>query len=65
MKLSDMAMLDPEEEGAEDVDADGAAVFEDAASEAFEAAKAGDKGAFSAALKSAVEACVADYMSEE
>ena len=64
MKLSDLAMAGPEEEEAEDLD-EGGDGFEEAASEAFDLFKQGKKSEAAAALKSAVEMCVADYMAEE
>lgn len=64
MRLSDMAMAEPEEDVPDDVDED-AGGFEDAAAEAFELAAKGKKTEAAAALKSAIELCVADYMAEE
>lgn len=59
-----MAMMEPEEEGDEGL-SDGAGLFEDAAVEAFELFKQGKKSEAAAALKGAIESCVADYMAEE
>ncbi len=67
MKLSEAALGaalgEPDEPDGEDLG--GEAVFDDAAAEAFAAAKSGDQAAFSAALKGAIEACVADYMGSD
>ena len=65
MKLSDMAMMDPEEDLEEDASESGEGLFEDAAVEAFELFKKGKKAEAAASLKAAIEACVADYMAEE
>ena len=69
MKLADMALaLDDEADGDEpeaEPEAEDAGAFEEAAGEAFELFKQGKKAEASAALKGAIESCVADYMAEE
>ncbi len=65
MKLSDMAMLEPEEDMEGEEAEAGEGLFEDAAVEAFELFKQGKKSEAAAALKGAIESCVADYMAEE
>ncbi len=64
MKLSDMALEEPE--GEEDfAEGEDAPAFEEAATDAFELFKKGDKAGAAAALKGAIELCVADYMAED
>ena len=63
MKLSDLAMDDMDEGADEAIDASG--MFEDAAIEAFDLFKQGKKSEAAAALKGAIESCVADYMADE
>lgn len=55
--------LPAEEEDEASEDSSGA--FEAAAGDAFELYKKGDKAGAAAALKGAIEMCVADYMAEE
>lgn len=56
-----MALEEPE--AADDEGGDG--LFEDAAGQALDLLDKGDKAGAVAALKSAVEACVADYMASD
>lgn len=66
MKLAELALSDAAEEPeGEAEEADGAGMFEDAAMEAFELYQKGDKKAAVAALKWAIESCVADYMADD
>lgn len=66
MKLSDLAMSDEEKDMPEEErDESGSDVFEDAAVEAFDLFKQGKKSEAAAALKGAIEACVADYMAAD
>ena len=67
MKLSDLAMSSDgnEEEAAEGMDEEMPDVFEDAAIEAFDLFKQGKKAEAAAALKGAIESCVADYLADD
>jgi hypothetical protein len=65
VKLADLAMGLSEEGPEEEESDDAEGVFESAAAEAFELAAKGKTAEAAAALKGAIEACVADYMSEE
>ncbi len=65
MKLAELAMAGPAEDEGDGEDVDSGAMFEDAVTEAFDLMKQGKKSEGAAALKSAIESCVADYMAEE
>jgi hypothetical protein len=67
VKLSDLALAGPSAEEPEEGDAEdlGEGMFEEAAMEAFEMFSAGKKEAAVSALKGAIEACIADYQSED
>lgn len=66
MRLSDAALAAPEEAPAEEMpDADSAGIFEDAVSEAFDLFGQGKKPEAAAAMKAAIQACVADYQADE
>lgn len=65
MKLSDLALGEPDEGDPEDVSASDDMLFEEAASEAFDLFSKGKKAEASAALKSAIEVCVAEYMADD
>lgn len=60
-----MALSSPEEEETDAEDVDSGGMFEEAATEAFELFKQGKKSEAAAALKGAIETCVAEYMAEE
>jgi hypothetical protein len=63
VKLSELAMAEPALE--EELPDEGGDVFGEAATEALDLLEKGDKPGAVAALKGAIEACVADYMAED
>lgn len=65
MKLSELAMAEPEGDAPGAAEDGGDALFASAASEAFELFQQGKKSEAAAALKSAVRSCVADYLAED